>query len=300
MKPSIVVVGSSNTDMVIKTAHLPAPGETVLGGTFFMSAGGKGANQAVAAQRLGGAVTFVAKLGTDIFGQQALEGFRQEGIDITCIRSDDNHASGVALIMIGEAAENCISVASGANAALSPDDVVDAEFKITAADAVLLQLEIPIETVAHVASLATQHGRRVILNPAPAAALPDTLFRNISIITPNEGEAEFLTGVKITNGQTLKQAADVLHQKGVETVIITLGANGAFISSDSIKEQVPAPVVEAVDTTAAGDVFNGALAVALSEGRSLRDAVVFGCHAAALSVTRLGAQVAAPFRHELL
>lgn len=299
MKPSIVVVGSSNTDMVIKTAHLPAPGETVLGGTFFMSAGGKGANQGVAAQRLGGAVTFVAKLGTDIFGQQALEGFRQEGIDTSCIRSDENHASGVALIMIGEAAENCIAVASGANAALFPDDVVEAELKIAAADVVLLQLEIPIETVAHVASLATQYNRRVILNPAPAALLPDSLFRHISIITPNEGEAEVLTGIKITNDHTLQKAADALHDKGVQTVIITRGAKGAFISSDGQQHHVPAPDVEAVDTTAAGDVFNGALAVALSEGRSLHDAVIFGCNAAALSVTRLGAQAAAPYRHEL-
>lgn len=299
MKPSIVVVGSSNTDMVIKTAHLPAPGETVLGGTFFMSAGGKGANQAVAAQRMGGAVTFVAKIGTDIFGQQALQGFKQEGIDTSCILTDNNHASGVALIMIGEAAENCIAVASGANAALFPGDLADAESKIAVADAVLLQLEIPIETVAHVAALAAQHNRRVILNPAPAAVLPETLYRTISIITPNEGEAEVLTGIKITNEQTLQQAADVLHEKGVQTVIITLGPKGAFISSDGIREHVPAPVVEAVDTTAAGDVFCGALAVALSEGVSLRDAVQASCQAAALSVTRLGAQAAAPYRHEL-
>ena len=299
MKPSIVVVGSSNTDMVIKTAHLPAPGETVLGGTFFMSAGGKGANQAVAAQRLGGAVTFVAKVGTDIFGQQAVQNFMQEGIDISCIGTDEQQASGVALIMIGEAAQNCIAVASGANAALYPDDIKNAETKIATADAVLMQLEIPIETVAYVAALAKQHNRRLILNPAPATTLPDRLLTCVSIITPNEGEAEILTGIKIKDDESLQKAAAVLHQKGVETVIITLGVNGAFISSEGVEEHVPAPVVEAVDTTAAGDVFNGALAVALSEGQSLHDAVVFGCHAAALSVTRLGAQAAAPYRNEL-
>ena len=299
MKPSIVVVGSSNTDMVIKTAHLPAPGETVLGGTFFMSAGGKGANQAVAAQRLGGAVTFVAKVGTDIFGQQAVQNFMQEGIDISCIGTDEQQASGVALIMIGEAAQNCIAVASGANAALYPSDIKKAETKIATADAVLMQLEIPIETVAYVAALSKQHNRRLILNPAPATTLPDRLLTCVSIVTPNEGEAEILTGIKITSNESLQKAAAVLHQKGVQTVIITLGANGAFISSEGVEEHVPAPVVEAVDTTAAGDVFNGALAVALSEGQSLHDAVVFGCHAAALSVTRLGAQAAAPYRNEL-
>jgi ribokinase len=301
MRPSIVVVGSSNTDMVIKTAKLPAPGETVLGGTFFMSGGGKGANQAVAAQRLGGAVTFVAKIGADIFGQQALQSFQQEGMDTTCVFTDSRHASGVALIMVGEGAENCIAVASGANAALHLGDVKNAEAKIAAADAVLMQLEIPVETVTYVASFAAQHNRRVILNPAPAAVLPDALFKNISIITPNEGETEVLTGIKITDEESLVKAAAVLHGKGVATVIITLGPRGAFISSsDSVTEHVPAPVIEAVDTTAAGDVFNGALAVALSEGMALKEAVVFGCNAAALSVTRLGAQASAPYRNEVV
>jgi ribokinase len=299
MKPSIVVVGSSNTDMVVKTAHLPAPGETVLGGRFFMNAGGKGANQAVAAQRLGGAVTFVAKVGTDIFGEQAIQLFRQEGIDTSCILSDANHPSGVALITIDDNGENCIAVASGANAALLPDDLEPAIQKMQTADAVLMQLETPVETVLHVASLAAQIGKKVILNPAPACVLPDGLFKNISIITPNEGEAEVLTGIKITDVESLKQAAAVLHQKGVAIVIITLGAQGAFISDGTMQEQVAAPQVHAVDTTAAGDVFNGALAVALSEGMHLRDAVQFGCNAAALSVTRLGAQAAAPYRHEV-
>jgi ribokinase len=300
MKPSIVVVGSSNTDMVIKTAKLPAPGETVLGGTFFMSGGGKGANQAVAAQRLGGAVTFVAKVGADIFGQQALQGFQQEGMDTSCVFTDSRHASGVALIMVGEGAENCIAVASGANVALHLGDVKNAEAKIAAADAVLMQLEIPVETVTYVASFAAQHNRRVILNPAPAAVLPDALFKNISIITPNEGETEMLTGIKITDEQSLVNAAAVLHGKGVATVIITLGPRGAFISSSEVNEHISAPMVEAVDTTAAGDVFNGALAVALSEGMALKDAVVFGCNAAALSVTRLGAQASAPYRNEVV
>jgi ribokinase len=299
MKPSIVVVGSSNTDMVIKAARLPAPGETVLGGHFFMNPGGKGANQAVAAQRLGGAVTFIAKVGTDIFGQQSLKLFQNEGLDISQIISDPENASGIALITLGEGGENCIAVASGANAALLPADLEKVHKKIASADLVLMQLEIPVETVAYVAALAAQHGRKVILNPAPAATLPDALFQHISIITPNETETEILTGIKIGDQSSMENAAARLHSRGVGTVIITLGAQGAFISSGTIKERVAAPVVEAVDTTAAGDVFNGALAVALSEGRSLIDAVAFGCNAAAISVTRLGAQAAAPYRHEI-
>jgi ribokinase len=299
MKPSIVVVGSSNTDMVIKAARLPAPGETVLGGHFFMNPGGKGANQAVAAQRLGGAVTFIAKVGIDIFGQQSLRLFQNEGLDISQIISDPENPSGIALITLGEAGENCIAVASGANAALLPADFEKAHKKITSADLVLMQLEIPVETVAYVAALAAQHGRKVILNPAPAAPLPDALFQHISILTPNETETEILTGIKIGEQSTMERAAARLHSRGVETVIITLGAQGAFISSGTTKERVAAPVVEAVDTTAAGDVFNGALAVALSEGQSLKDAVTYGCKAAAISVTRLGAQAAAPYRHEM-
>lgn len=213
--------------------------------------------------------------------------------------SDAGNPSGVALITIGEGAENCIAVASGANAALHPDDLQNAVAKIKAADAVLMQLETPVETILHAAALAAGPNKRVILNPAPACALPEALYKNISIITPNEGEAETLTGIKITDQATVEKAAAVLHQKGVETVIITLGAQGAFLSSGGTKERVAAPVVEAVDTTAAGDVFNGALAVALAEGAPLRDAVAFGCKAAALCVTRLGAQASAPYCSEI-
>jgi ribokinase len=299
MNPSILVVGSSNTDMVIKAARLPAPGETVLGGHFFMNPGGKGANQAVAAQRLGGAVTFIAKVGTDIFGQQSLKLFANEGLDISLVVSDPENPSGIALITLGEDGENCIAVASGANAVLLPADLEKAEKKIAAADLVLMQLEIPIETVAYVAALAARHGRKVILNPAPALPLPDALFRHISILTPNETETEILTGIKITDQTSMENAADRLHSRGVETVIITLGAQGAFISSGTLKERVAAPAVDAVDTTAAGDVFNGALAVALAEGQALKDGVTFGCKAAAISVTRLGAQAAAPYRNEI-
>jgi ribokinase len=285
--------------MVVKSARLPAPGETIIGGTFFMNAGGKGANQAVAAARLGADVTFIVKLGDDIFGKQALQQFGHEGIDTSLAITDPVNPSGVALINVDEKAENCIVVASGANAALMPGDLYKSEDMIKNAALILMQLEIPIETVEYVANIAAAHKVKVILNPAPAARLSDWLLSNISILTPNETEAEMLTGIKITDRESAEKAAKKLADKCIETVIITLGANGALIYSADEYIWVAAPVVTAVDTTAAGDVFNGALAVALFENKSIKDAVVFACSAAALSVTRLGAQASAPYRNEI-
>lgn len=298
MKPSIVVVGSTNTDMVIKTERLPSPGETVLGGTFFMNQGGKGANQAVAAKRLGGNVTFISTTGNDIFGRESLKLFRKEGLNIDYMISDPLNPSGVALITIDKKGENCIVVAPGANARLFPDDLKVAIKAICSTSIVLMQLEIPLETVNYVAALAKSNGVNVILNPAPACELPLTILRNISIITPNKKEAEILSGIKITDITTLYQAAEAILQKGIETVIITLGSGGAFICTEEIKEIIKAPKVNPVDTTGAGDVFNGALALAITENRSLIDAVTFACHAAALSVTKFGALSSAPFRNE--
>jgi len=299
MKSSILVIGSTNTDMVIKADHLPAPGETILGGSFFMNPGGKGANQAVAAKRLGGNVTFIAKTGNDIFGERSLQLFKDEGIDTTYMIADPVNPSGVALITIDKNAENCIVVASGANAALTPADLLPATDAIKQAGTILMQLEIPLETVLYVAEIAAANQCKVILNPAPACALPDDLFKHIAIITPNKKEAEMLSGISINGMADVYAAALAIRNKGVDTVIITLGSEGAFISNKDMEQLVPAGAVKAVDTTAAGDVFNGALAVALSEGRSLVDAVDFGCRAAAISVTRLGAQSAAPYRSEL-
>lgn len=298
-KPSVVVAGSSNTDMVIKTPHLPAPGETILGGTFFMNAGGKGANQAVAAARLGGNVTFIAKLGDDIFGRQALELFNEEGIDTSCVITDAQYPSGVALITVDEKGENCIAVASGANAALLPADIDTMTDVIAGADIILMQLETPVETVSHIAALAKQHGKKVILNPAPACALSDDLLSNISIITPNQTEAEMLTGIAVIDDASATDAAAVLHAKGIQQVIITMGEEGAVIYSNGSYTKVPAVKVTAVDTTAAGDVFNGALAVALCDGMDIIAATNFACRAAAISVTRLGAQASAPRREEV-
>ena len=298
-KRQILVVGSSNTDMVIKAAHLPRPGETILGGTFFMNPGGKGANQAVAIARLGGPVTFICKTGSDIFGHQSQQLFEEEGINTSYVFSDSGNPSGVALITVDEKAENCIVVASGANANLLPSDLEKAEEAIERADLVLMQLEVPMETVCFVADIAWQKGKKVILNPAPAHPLPADLLRHLYLITPNETEAEMITGVKITDESSAGEAARALSGMGVQHVIITLGSKGALIYSNRKAEMVPALKVEAVDTTAAGDVFNGALTVALSEGRSLKEAARFACKASAISVTRVGAQSSAPYRNEV-
>lgn len=299
MKPPIFVIGSSNTDMVIKADHLPQPGETILGGIFFMNPGGKGANQAVAAARLNGNVTFICKTGNDIFGEQSIQLFEAEGINTQFILSDDKNPSGVALITVDKNAENCIAVASGANATLTPKDIEKATAEIAGAAIVLMQLEIPVDTVNWVAAFAAANNVKVILNPAPACELPEAFFKNIAIITPNKSEAEMLSGINIKDMDSAIQAANIIKQKGVATVIITLGDKGALVVTDTITEMITAPFVEAVDTTAAGDVFNGALAVAIAEGLPVLDAVTFACKAASISVTRMGAQASSPHRNEI-
>jgi len=298
-KPRIVVVGSSNTDMIIKLDRIPQPGETILGGEFSTAAGGKGANQAVAAARAGGDVTFVARVGRDMFGEQALAGFLRDRIDVQYVTRDKAAPSGVALIFVAKDGENSIAVAGGANARLCPNDVKKAKGSIVRASAVVMQLETPLETVQAAAELAFRAGAPVILNPAPARDLPDKLLKRISILTPNETEAELLTGIAVTDEKTASRAAEKLRSRGVGTVIVTLGARGAFVAAASVRELVSGFRVKAVDTTAAGDVFNGALAVALGEGRTLLEAVRFANAAAAISVTRLGAQPSAPDRKEI-
>jgi ribokinase len=299
MKPKLVVIGSSNTDMVIQLDHIPRPGETVLGGEFTTAAGGKGANQAVAAARAGGDVTFVARLGRDVFGDQALAGFRRDEIRTDFILRDPRSPSGVALIFVAKGGENCIAVAGGANQRLSPADVKRARTAITQARAVALQLETPLETVETAARIAARANVPVILNPAPARPLPGRLLALVTILTPNETEAERLTGIAVTDDASAGRAAAQLLAKGVQTVIITLGARGAFVATMDQQTLVPGFKVKAVDTTAAGDVFNGAVAVALAEGRPLLEAVRFANAAAAISVTRLGAQSSAPRRREV-
>jgi ribokinase len=298
MAGRIVVVGSSNTDMIIKLDRIPKPGETLLGGEFVTAAGGKGANQAVAAARAGGAVTLIARVGQDMFGERAVAGLVQNGVNVDHVRYD-KCPSGVALIFVAKDGENSIAVASGANAKLSPADVRKAKNAFATAGVVIMQLETPLDTVQAAADLADARGALVILNPAPARPLPGKLLKKVSILTPNESEAELLTGVKVNSDASCGRATDILLRKGVKTVIITLGSRGAFVASSASKQHVPGFKVKPVDTTAAGDAFNGALAVALAEGKPMIDAVRFANAAGALSVTRMGAQPSAPNRKEI-
>lgn len=295
----IVVVGSCNTDMVIKADRLPVPGETILGGTFFMNPGGKGANQAVAASRMGGNVTLISKTGNDVFGKQSVMLYTAENIKTDFIYSDPKHPSGVALITVDSQGENCIVVASGANAYLTPSDIDKASAEIENSDLVLMQLEIPIETVEYVAEMASKKGIKVILNPAPARALSDNLLKHLYIIIPNKSEAEILSGIKVSDIESAKLAADIISAKGVDIVVITLGSQGALIKEFGEYLFVEALKVDALDTTAAGDTFCGAFCVGLSEGRSIPEAVKLAARAAAITVTRMGAQASIPYRSEL-
>ena len=293
-KAKIVVIGSSNTDMTIKGDRLPKPGETVLGGEFRMGPGGKGANQAVAAQRLGADVSFICKVGRDIFGDNAIAGYQKEGIDCSHILRSDK-ASGTALILVDGNAENCIAVAPGANADLTPEDVDSVADVIRSADYLILQLEIPVESVLRAAKIAHEAGVYVILNPAPACHLPDELFGYISLITPNQTESALLSGIE----DNLDAAVERLMQLGVKDVVVTLGSKGSLVISEGAKTLVPSLKVKAVDTTAAGDTFCGALCVALSEGCSLVDAAGFATKASALTVQKMGAQDSIPFRSDI-
>ena len=293
----ILVIGSSNTDMTIKSDRLPAPGETILGGKFLMGAGGKGANQAVAARRLGGDVTFVCKVGRDIFGDNAVKGYEKEGIDTSHILRSDA-PSGVALILVDAKAENSIAVAPGANGDLTPADIRNLRDVIAGASYLILQLEVPVETVLEAARIAHEAGVYVILNPAPACPLPEELFKYLSLITPNQTETALMTGIEADEA-SLDRAVDALRAKGVQDVIVTLGSRGSLVCTGDKREFVPACKVKAVDTTAAGDTFCGALCVALSEGKSLTEAAAFATKASALAVQKMGAQDSIPYRKDI-
>lgn len=298
-KPSVLVIGSSNTDLIIKAERIPKPGETILGGEFTRAAGGKGANQAVAAARAGGAVTFIARVGCDANGQQALAGFIADQINVKHVILDSKTSSGVALIFVAKNGENSIAVASGANDKLSPADVRQAKDAFRRARVILLQLETPLKTVAASVALAAAAGVRVVLNPAPAQPLPAQLLKRVYLLTPNESEAELLTDVAVVNEAAAARAAGRLLARGVQNVIITMGSRGAFVAGKDVRRMIPGSKVSAVDATGAGDVFNGALVVAMAEGRSLLDAARFASAAAAISVTRFGAQPSAPTRKEI-
>lgn len=304
--PKIIVVGSSNADMVVKSTRIPEPGETVTGGEFLLAPGGKGGNQAVAAARLGARVVFITRLGNDMFGEKAIQGYRNEGINTDWAVVDSNAATGVALIMVDEKGENLISVASGANHALSAEDVQKAEAEFQDTDIVVVQLETPFSALQQAANLAGKYAVPLILDPAPAPPTPlsSTLLKEISCIKPNETEAQRLTGIKIVDEESTQKAAEKLLSFGVKSVIITRGTEGAYVFDPSTTGTnrgmfVPARSVEALDSTAAGDAFSGALAVALGRGKTLLEAAQFASLAASISVTRMGAQPSLPTLEEV-
>lgn len=295
----IVVLGSTNTDMVIAGKKIPVPGETISGGTFLMNPGGKGANQAVAVARLSakrGACTFIAKVGDDLFGRETAVRMKKDGIDAKLI-VDRKEPSGTALILVDPKGQNVISVALGANGTLSAKDIAPYRKDIENAAALLMQLETPLETVVAAAKWAHAKGVPVILNPAPARSLPRGLYRCLDWITPNETEAELLTGVRVTDAKSAQKAVDVFLKRGVRHVAITMGVKGVYCGN--CRRLYPTQKVKAIDCVAAGDTFNGAFAVALSEGRCCKDAIAFAQKAAAISVTRPGAQASVPWRREL-
>jgi len=296
-KPRVAVVGSSNTDMVIRSPRLPRPGESIVGGQFYMAPGGKGANQAVAAARAGAAVTFVAKLGRDIFGDKAVAGFRREGINCRWIARDPKHPSGIALIMVAEDGENLISVALGANLALAPREVERAAGAIARAGALVVQLEVPLPAVRRAVAIARRHGVPVVFNPAPAPRkpLPKALLRQIDYLVLNETELEAMAGsAEFAAGRALLDA-------GVGHAILTRGRRGVAVLDGTPRPKlIPGHKVKAVDAVGAGDAFVGTLAAFVAEGRPLDDALRLANAAAALSVTRKGAQPSMPRRREIL
>ena len=298
----IVVVGSINVDLVVRVAILPRPGETVLGGRFASVPGGKGANQAVAAARAGGRTTFVARVGDDSMGHAAINAFRAEGIETDFITITPHGPTGVALILVDASGENSIAVAGGANDRLCTDDIERARPAIEAADVILLQLEVPLEAVAHAVTIARAAGTRVILNPAPARPLPAAILARVDILTPNETEGESLASQGDAPAPSAADAdalAGTLLGLGPRAVVVTRGAAGALVATAEDRTHVPAFPVEPRDTVAAGDVFNGCLAVMLAEGLDLVAATRFAAAAAAISVTREGAQTSAPRRGEI-
>ncbi|GKX61191.1 ribokinase [Leminorella grimontii] len=295
----LAVLGSINADHILNVQEFPRPGETITGQGYRISFGGKGANQAVAAGRSGADITFIACVGEDDVGRQVRRQLEQDNIDVAPVEAIASTHTGVAMIFVNGHGENVIAIDAGANAAVTPDYLNRYRQRIVEADALLMQLETPLETIVAAAKLAKEHGTTVALNPAPAQALPDELLSRIDIITPNETEAERLTGIAVTGEEEANRAAAVLHAKGIRTVIITLGSRGAWVSVEGEGQLVKGFRVEPVDTIAAGDTFNGAMMTALLEGCALLDAVRFGHAAAAIAVTRPGAQPSVPWRKEI-
>ncbi|MCW0332136.1 ribokinase [Pantoea ananatis] len=295
----LAVLGSINADHILNLAHFPRPGETVIGQKYQIAFGGKGANQAVAAGRAGANIAFIACVGADDIGERICQQLAQDNIDTHSVEAVEGESTGVAMIFVNGEGENNIGIYSGANAALTPQYVERHQQVITQAYALLMQLESPLDSVLAAATLARQHQTRVILNPAPATKLSDDLLALIDIITPNETEAEILTGIAVNNDDDAARAAAALHEKGIATVLITLGRRGVWLSENGKGQRIAGFEVNAVDTIAAGDTFNGAFITARLEGKAMHDAVRFAHAAAAIAVTRSGAQPSVPWRAEI-
>jgi len=300
VKNKVVVFGSFVVDLTGRTARLPVPGETVMGSSFVMGPGGKGSNQAVAAHRAGADVTLVTKVGKDVFGTVAMDFYKKEGMDTSYIFEDDEKETGCALITVDEnTAQNEIVVISGACGNITPEDVEKSRSLIESAGILLLQLEINTDALYKVIEIAHAAGVTIVLNPAPAAEIPDEVLRKIDIVTPNETEAQVLTGVRIETAEDAKRAARVFLEKGVKQAVITLGSMGAFAMNEERCELVERILVDAIDTTGAGDAFNGGFVMALAEGRDLFTALRYGNVTGALSVTRLGTAPSMPSKAEV-
>jgi ribokinase len=299
MKKTITVIGSSNVDMIMKMEKLPRLGETVTDAEFFQVYGGKGANTAVGAARAGGKVNFVNCVGDDIFSDPMVENFRKDGINTDFVFKENGISSGTALVMIGGKGDNYLSVAPGANYRLTSAYIDKAVKVVKEADIILIQNEIPAETIKYIIDKAYSMGKKIMYNFAPAKPIFDIEWEKVSYLVVNETEAEFLSGQKVESDEEIKAAAALLAGKGASNVIITLGERGSYVHSGDLKMLLPAFKVEATDTTAAGDIYCGSLAVALTEGKSLREAVSFAGAASAISVTRIGAQPSAPKRNEI-
>ncbi|WP_028869024.1 ribokinase [Psychromonas arctica] len=295
----LTVLGSVNADHVLRVGSFPRPGETLHGQGYSVIAGGKGANQAVAAARLGANVSFIACVGDDSFGLNIRQEFEKDGINIDAVMIEKDTPTGIAMIQVAATGENSICISAEANACLTPQRIAAHTSIIEQADMLLLQLEVPMESIEYAAEIANKSGTTVILNPAPAQHLSDKLLKLIDIITPNETEAEILTGIKVFDAKSAQLAADVLHKKQIKTVLITLGSQGVWLSKDGEGSQIMGYKVDAVDTTAAGDTFNGAFLTALLEDKSLEEAVQFAHAAAAITVTGQGAQSSIPYRQDV-
>ncbi|MCD4671866.1 MAG: ribokinase [Anaerolineaceae bacterium] len=297
---AVIILGSINMDLVVQTPRFPRPGETLIGHTFFTAPGGKGANQAVAAAKLGVPACMVGRVGKDVFGDNLLESLQQNGVDISSVMQDDEQPSGTAVIFVDDQAENEIVIVAGANGTVGESDLDRLESALQAGGQLLLQLEVPMETVVAAARLAHEQGVTVIFDPAPVKTLPDELYAYIDIITPNESEASALVGFTVDDEVSAGQAAQVLQERGARQVVVKMGSKGAYWHDGQQAVFLPAFKVDAVDTVAAGDAFNGALAAGLSEGLPMQEALRWGMAGGAISTTRIGAQPSLANREELL